>query len=305
MSVKNHPIPERLNIFLAVLIVSLCLLILWASGQVNGWGSVGLLAVVYAFVMNAGYALGHEAEHDIFHSNKTINDIAGAALAIFFPASFQLRRQGHIGHHLRNRTDDEAFDFYVEGESRFWKFLQFYGILTGFFWVVIVLSNFIAVVKPTWLAQRKVTFDRASVALQDSLNPRYFQLIRLEGILVLTVHGAMLYLFSIPFWRYFAVLSGFGFLWSTLQYIHHYGTVRDVQKGACNLRTWRVFDLIWLNHHWHLNHHLSPTTPWIYLPELKSEDVRLSFWKAYFRMWRGPQMAAEPVENRHAGRIIK
>ena len=307
MSSATQRIPARLNILLTIVIVSLCTLILWAAGQVTTWWSIVLLAIAYSVVMNAGYALGHEAEHDILHPNKVINDIAGSAIAIFFPASFQLRRQGHIGHHLRNRSDDEAFDLYVPGESRFWKFLQFYGILTGFFWLIIVISNFVAVINPAWLSVRKIRFDRASVALQDSLNPRYFFLIRVEAAMVLLFHASMILFFHIPVLRYFLVLFGFGFVWSTLQYIHHYGTVRDVQKGAANLKTWRVFDWIWLNHHWHLNHHLSPMTPWIHLPKVNSETPapRLNFWKAYIQMWRGPMIAEESVENRYAGRLIK
>jgi fatty acid desaturase len=212
--------------------------------------------------MNTGYALCHEAEHDMFHANKKVNDVCGSIITLFFPASFQLRRQGHIGHHLRNRSDDEAFDLYFEGENPVWKWLQFYGILTGFFWLMIVISNFIAVVNPKWLA-RATSLDRPTAALQETLNPKYFRLIQLEAFLVLLLHGSMIYFFKIPILHYFAVLCGFGFIWSTLQYIHHYDTPRDVQKGAWNVRTWRVFDLIWLNHHWHLNHHLAPTVPHI------------------------------------------
>src|SRR4051794_6293115 len=114
MSAKDYSIPARLNIALAVLVVSGCTTLLWASGRLQSWWGVTLLAIAYAFVMNTGFALCHEAEHDLFHPNKTINDLAGTILTLFFPASFQLRRQGHIGHHLRNRTDDEAFDLYFE-----------------------------------------------------------------------------------------------------------------------------------------------------------------------------------------------
>src|SRR5580658_8819482 len=155
--------------------------------------------------MNMGYALCHEAEHDIFHPNKTVNDFAGMIITLFFPASFQLRRQGHIGHHLRNRSDDEAFDLYFEGENPVWKWLQFYGILTGFFWLMIVLSNFIAVVNPRWLAA-KTALDRPTAALQETLNPKYFFRIRLEATLVILVHGAMIFFFKIPPLHYFAVL---------------------------------------------------------------------------------------------------
>ena len=305
MSLKNYPIPGRLNLLLALLVVVLCTVLLWASGRVQGWPALALLAILYGFAMNTGYALCHEAEHDIFHRNKTVNDFAGSVVTICFPASFHLRRQGHLGHHLRNRTDDEAFDLYFAGENPLWKHLQFYGILTGFFWLMIVLSNIPALLCPTWLGSKKAAFDRPTAALQESLNPKYFRRMRLEALAVFLFHGAMIYFFKIPLLHYFAVLCGFGFMWSTLQYIHHYGTVRDVQKGAYNVRAWRPFDLIWLNHHWHLNHHLSPTTPWIYLPRLPLESSRVPFWRAYFRMWRGPRFTAERIQNRYAGKTIK
>ena len=305
MTPPNYPIPARLNICLALLVAALCVTLLWASGQVHSWWAVASIAVIYGFVMNTGYALGHEAEHDIFHPNKMVNDVGGSIISLFFPASFQLRRQGHVGHHLRNRTDDEAFDFYFEGENRVWKYLQFYGILTGFFWLMIVISNFIALINPRWLAT-KTNLDRPTAALQETLNPKYFRLIQLEAALVFLLHGSMIYFFKIPILHYLVVLCGFGFIWSTLQYIHHYGTPRDVQKGAWNLRTWRIFNLIWLNHHWHLNHHLSPTVPWIYLPNLQPEDAKpIPFWTAYFRQWRGPRFTSERVTNRHAGKIVR
>lgn len=306
MSAKNYPVPGRINLCLAALVVALCLLLLWASGQVHAWWGVAWLAVAYSFVMSTGYALCHEAEHDIFHANQVINDLAGTSVTLFFPASFHLRRQGHLGHHLRNRTDDEAFDLYFEGESPLWKHLQFYGILTGFFWLMIVLSNFIAVLNPRWLA-RKTRLDRPTAALQETLNPQSFAWIRFEALLVFLLHGSMIFWFRIPVLRYLALPCAFGFLWSTLQYIHHFGAVRDVQKGAWNVRTWQIFDWVWLNHHWHLNHHLYPTVSWIYLPGLQTAGASspVPFWRAYLRQWRGPRYTSERVTNRHAGRVIK
>lgn len=305
MSTKKYPIPGTLNVCLAVIIVLASATLLWASGRVESWWALLLLAALYGVVMKSGYALAHEAEHDILHRRQWINDICGTVITLFFPASFQLRRQGHVGHHLRNRTDDEAFDFYFEGESPLWKCVQFYGILTGLFWLTIVFSNFIAVLNPKWLATQ-LKFDRPTSALQATLNPAYFRLIRLEACLVFALHGAMIYFFKIPFLHYWAVLCGFGVSWSTLQYIHHYGTPRDVYTGALNVRVWRIFDLIWLNHHWHLNHHLSPTVPWIYLHRLHSDvGEPMPFWKAYFRQWRGPRFTYDRITNRHAGKLAR
>jgi fatty acid desaturase len=96
-------------------------------------------------------------------------------------------------------------------------------------------------------------------------------------------------------------------MWSAMQYVHHFGTERDVAKGAVNLRVFPVLDALWLNHHWHLHHHLSPTVPWIYLPGLGGEksSPREHMLVAYLRMWRGPRLTKKHVENRYAGTIIR
>jgi fatty acid desaturase len=305
MNGKSYPIPERLNLSIAAAVCLMCATLLIFAGRVESFWALTGLAVTYAVVMNTGYAIIHEAEHDLLHPDKRLNDLVGAVVSIFFPASYHLRRFGHIGHHLRNRTDDEAFDLYFSEDNALWKRIQFYGILTGFFWLVIFISNFAAAISPCLLCKR-LSFDRPTVALQETFNPQHFALIRIEAIAVIAFHATMLVVFAIPFWKYLAVMSGFGFLWSTLQYLHHFDAGRDVQRGAWNVRVWRVFDALWLNHQWHLNHHLHPTVPWIYLPTMTAEHgAPLPFWKAYLRMWRGPRLTTVRIPNRHAGRIIK
>jgi fatty acid desaturase len=72
-----------------------------------------------------------------------------------------------------------------------------------------------------------------------------------------------------------------------------------------NLKTFYLLDVIWLNHNWHLNHHMAPTVPWVYLPFLSDpSEPRGNLLRAYLRMWRGPQRATEHVQNRYAGRVI-
>jgi fatty acid desaturase len=117
----------------------------------------------------------------------------------------------------------------------------------------------------------------------------------------------MLWLGGIPWVHYAIVYFGFGFSWSAMQYVHHFGTVRDVQKGARNLKTFFWLDALWLNHNWHLNHHTNPTVPWIYLPDLdrRAGLARGNLFLAYLRMWRGPRSATERVENYYAGVIIR
>jgi len=306
-SARFYRIPARLNLFLAgaqlVILPSLLLL----TGLTQIWWQVGILALVYGLVMNSAYVLLHEAEHNILHPNRKLNDTLGVLLALFFPVSYHLIRQGHIGHHWRNRSDDEAFDFYFEGESRVWKYLQLYGILTGCFWIVVVLSNFLAVFLPSSLKPRYDRVDRPTQALMESLNPRYLRWIRLESLAVLLLHSGLIYFAGLPIGPYLLVLFGFGFIWSALQYLHHFNTERDVLKGARNVKTWRWLDALWLNHNLHRNHHSAPTVPWIHLPQITPPDggETEGMVKNYFRMWRGPRLTRIRVENRYRGRIIR
>ena len=99
----------------------------------------------------------------------------------------------------------------------------------------------------------------------------------------------------------------FGVSWSSMQYMHHYDTPRDVHKGARNLRTFRWLDALWLNHNWHQRHHEQPQVPWIYLPLLESGPVapRESMWRAWRNQWHGPKLADRQITNPHAGQRIR
>src|SRR5262249_38286869 len=146
-----------------------------------------------------------------------------------------LIRQGHLGHHLRNRSDDEAFDFYFDGDNLIWRCIVLYGILTGFYWMVVVLSNVVALCFPFVLNKKFFAFDRPSVAFMEALNRRYARWIQAEALLVIVLHGLIVWGFKIPPLNYAVVYFGFGFTWSAMQYVHHFGTERDVVKGARNL----------------------------------------------------------------------
>jgi fatty acid desaturase len=295
-----------LNLAIAAIQVGVLLGLLWASGQVHSGWAIALLAIGYGIAMNSGYALLHEAEHNLLHAHPTVNQTVGVILSLFFPAPFHLIRQGHIGHHLRNRSDDEAFDLYFDNESRLLKCVQLYGTLTGMFWVLIYVTNLVVALKPTLIMPQYTRFNRPTEAFLESLNPKYRRLIQIEALLVILLHGGMVYFWRIPPLHYLAVMFGFGFSWSAIQYAHHYGTLRDVLKGARNLETFAWLDLVLLNHNWHLNHHMHPTVPWLYLPNLHvgENGSRSSLFRAYLEMWNGPTFSTEHVENRYAGKVI-
>ena len=301
-------VPGSLNLSIAALQLVSALAVFYLTSLATHWWQLAGLAFLFGILGNSIYSIIHEAEHGILHSNKWINDAVGVFMALLFPAPFHLIRQGHLGHHRRNRSDDEAFDLYFEGDRPWLKWLILYGILTGFYWMLVVLSNVVVAIFPSILHRRFFEFDRPSVAFMDSLNPKYLRLIQLEGLVACALHFSIVQGLNIPLWNYFIVYLGFGYSWSAMQYVHHFGTERHVLRGTRNLWLWAPIDLIWLNHNWHLAHHEQPTIPWIYLPQVSAERQETNreflIWR-YLKMWRGPRRTSERVENKYAGKIIQ
>lgn len=306
---KNHkiyPIPGRLNLAISAGILILMSAILYSIRLANSWYHILGLALAYGFIMNIGYALMHEAVHNIFHRNRWINAVGGIVISIFFPIPFHLYRIGHLGHHRRNRSDDESLDLYFPGENRFLRTMLWYSILTGMHWFVLGSLNILIWIPYLYkLPMRRA--DRVYGALFESFNKKYLWLIRLEALAALALHTGFIYYLQIPVWNYIAVLFGFGFMWSTIQYLHHYDTSRDVRYGARNVRAFFFVDVLWLNFHYHLNHHVFPTVPWLYLPHVCQGDYfkQQNIYKIWLKQWRGPGLSEERIENKFAGKVIR
>lgn len=288
---KAYPIPARLNLWIVAVQVALFFVVVIAISLTTQLWQLGVLSLIFAVLGNSIYSTIHEAEHGILYPNRRVNDALGIGLALLFPAPFHLIRQGHLGHHRRNRSDDEAFDFYFEGDSPFLKYVILYGILTGFYWMLVVLSNLLVIVAPFIFTKKFFDFDRPSAAFMNALNPKLFHVIQLEGALAIALHSLIMWGLGIPIFNYAIVYFGFGFSWSAMQYVHHFGTERHVLHGARNLRFLHWIDQIWLNHNWHLIHHRYPKIPWLYLPMVAADDPspRESLIWHYLRMWRGPR----------------
>lgn len=294
MSDKVYPIPTSLNALVLILQVGAFACIVYLTSIADRWWQVLALTAAMAIVGNSIYSSIHEAEHGMLHPKRTVNDFLGALMALLFPAPYHLIRQGHLGHHRRNRTDEEAFDLYFDGDHAWWRKLILYGIISGFYWWLVVLSNIAVLIAPFAFKRRFFEFDRPSAAFMDALNPRYFWLIQLEAVAAIVLHGMIVYVLDIPLWKYAFVYFGFGFAWSAMQYVHHFETQRDVLNGARNLRFISWIDWIWMHHNWHLAHHQRPNVPWLYLPvlaEVESDNRESLVWH-YLRMWRGPRYSA-------------
>lgn len=310
---ETRPIPWKANV--AILLAQLAAIatcFVLAGHTQSAWAMAGI-AMAFSVIMNSVYAIVHEAEHAMLFPNSRANEWAGIAMALFFPAPFHLLRQGHIGHHLRNRSDDEAFDLYFEGDNVVWRWMCWIGILTGLYYAMVVASNMVAAIAPFvfdrkhFKIERHVKVDRASAAFLESYNPAYTGWIWAEGCAAILLHAAVIWLLHIPIWRYSILYAAFGFTWSAMQYVHHFGTERHVTRGARNLFIFRPLDAVWLNHNWHRAHHEHPTVPWVHLPAIgeKENGKKRGFlpW-FYLKMWGGPKKTTERVQNKYAGRII-
>ena len=155
-------IPTRANVAIIVFQLAALATCFYAAAHIHRWWSIGLLAIGFGILMNSIYSVIHEAEHAMLFPSRPWNDLAGVVMALFFPAPFHLIRQGHLGHHLRNRSDDEAFDLYFEDDHSIWRRLVLYGILTGCYWIVVVLSNVVFLLR----------HSRSTRSTGNSIGPR-------------------------------------------------------------------------------------------------------------------------------------
>jgi fatty acid desaturase len=299
---KREAIPGALNLILAAVAVSIVLTMLWVASHAESLVWILLAVFVFAFLNNTVFSLLHEAVHGIFHPNRFVNEWAGRALAAFFPTGFTLQRIAHLGHHRRNRTDAELFDYYKPGDNLLAKYFQWYGILTGIYWLIPPMASLLFLITPVPLLKRIMEYSKTSdLSYQTSADGMLsgyksapFARIKLEILFSILAQAAIIYFLDLHWVGWLACYAAFGFNWSSLQYTDHAFSERDVYDGAWNLRVNKVVQYIFLNYHHHKAHHQNPTISWLYLGEHIDEDeFRPTFMEIYLKMWRGPRPVAE------------
>ena len=291
-----RPIPEKLNISTSLISICAIWFLLWSASHLSlGWALLAALA--FAHLNNTIFSFMHEAVHGIFSEKKWLNDLAGSVCAALFPTSFHLQRVAHLGHHRRNRTDQEIYDYFLPGQSRLLRNFQLYaGNLFGLYWLCIPLGNLIYLLVP-WLYRsrwfiknvaRHLGFEHfvAEIAQQGLM------LIWLECLWALGYQAGVWYLLDLN-WQGWLLCHGlFALHWSALQYVDHAWSQRDIRNGAWNLRVSPLARLLALNYQCHLAHHQHPQVSWIYLPQLVDKNEKQhSFWKIYFSLWGGVKPA--------------
>jgi fatty acid desaturase len=296
VSSSTYPIPEKTNALLFVLSVPAVWSLLWVGSHAPlGWAL--LAAAAFSLVNHLPFSLMHEAVHGVFSANRRRNELFGVLAAAMFPTSFTLQRVAHLGHHRRNRTDEELYDYYLPNESKASKTFSIYaGNLLGLYWFCIPLSNLIYLLCP-WLYRSKAFVEGPARAL--GFEPYVREIARLpmlwiwlECALAFVYQVLVIVLLDLNWQGWLLCYWAFAAHWSALQYVDHAWSPRDIVNGAWNLKVSQVTSAIALNYHYHLAHHRHPQVPWPYLPTLVEEsDTRPTFWCIYFSLWGGARPA--------------
>jgi fatty acid desaturase len=282
------------SLLVGSLVVSWALL--WASCHLP-FAYAALAVFAFAHINNLPFSMMHEAVHGIAAPSRRFNDWLGRIAGWAFPTSFSMQRLAHMGHHARNRTDLELYDYYLPGQSRLVRNIWLYaGNLFGLYWWSVVFGNVLYLLAP-WAYRSRLFVTKVAPAL--GFGPYVEELVKLDPVrvwseilLAFGYQAAIYYLLDLSLTGFLLCHVAFALHWSVLQYADHAWSARDVLSGAWNLRVLTPFRWIALNYHYHLAHHQHPNIPWYELPRWVDPHVaQPSFWRVYFSLWKGVRPA--------------
>ena len=291
--------PERLNWLLlggSAVATAACL---WLASHAPWWAAVPA-ALAFAFLNNVPFALMHEAVHGVGAATPRRNYVLGVLAGWLFPTSFSMQRAAHLGHHLRNRTDRELYDYYLPGESRVLRNVWLYGgNLLGLYWFCIPLSTALYLVA-TPLYRSRAFVERIAPRLGFEHYVRDLvrlppAAVRIEIALAFAYQAGLWVLLDLSWQGWLLAHWLFALHWSALQYVDHAWSARDVTHGAWDLRVSAPARWLALNYHLHLAHHRYPHVPWTGLPALATVTGQPTFWQVYLSLWRNGTQPAPPM----------
>ena len=118
--------PERLNWLILAASAATTAACLWLASHAPWWGALPA-AMAFALLNNTPFALMHESVHGVGAATPRRNYVLGLIASWMFPTSVSMQRTAHLGHHARNRTDQELYDYYLPHESRLVRNVWLYG----------------------------------------------------------------------------------------------------------------------------------------------------------------------------------
>jgi fatty acid desaturase len=294
-------IPGRLNLAIGAAAIAAAIACLWVAGHAPHWSILAGAAFCFSFVNNTIFSLQHECVHGTFHPARRLNESAGVLFAAFFPTAFAIQRVSHLGHHRRNRSDLELYDYYLPHQSRWLKTYWIYCLLSGFYWAIIPVAGLVYVVCPycfrsRWFQDGPARFWGFASFVRD-IAAEPIAKVWPQAMFTLLVQACLWGGLGLDWVAWLACYWAFGLNWSSLQYTDHAWSRRDVREGAWNLRFWPLTQALFLNYNLHLVHHRRPDIPWLHLPRFVApEDPRPSFWSIYLSLFGGARPAPAPEE---------
>ncbi len=294
-SFQNYPIPVFLNTIVILVCSTLYFVLLRAASTTES----NLLLIVYGFsfaiVMIPVYSLIHEAEHNMLYPNAWWNNTIGRWLCTLFIVSFTFFKHCHLRHHKKNRTDIEIWELYFEDQVKWRRYGNLYLMMIGLGYLSLWCTVILYAIWPS-LVYHPYFQKHKEIAgfLEGSNQEGKVQAMRWESWVVILFQIVLFLLLHLSFKAWIVLYLMHGFLWSSQNYVNHAFSPRDIINGAHNLKIPLWLKPIYLNFNVHLAHHQNPTIPWIHLPKfIKSGPERISFFKNYLRLWKGPKLTHE------------
>ena len=298
MAARGGGLPSALNCMLALFYVAVNLFqfivlplrflpddIRWA------W-----LLLPLALLTNPFWSLIHEAIHDLFHADKTVNAFAGRLLGILFGSPFRVLRLSHLLHHKLNRMPVEGTEYFDrdKGGKAGAAPGYYFQILLGLY-LVEVLSPLYFLLPRNWLLRFRERYlpgqSVGSILMQNWLGREALREIRYDGLFTIVWVASSFYCYGDHWPLILAVLLARGFLISFLDNVYHYGTPVSDVFYAKNLRLASPAAKLLLNFNLHGIHHINPAIPWIELPkafDAQAGKYHGGYFRAAWRQLHGP-----------------
>ena len=302
---RRYPIPGRLNVLLAAAQMLTAFAILTAASHAKNVYLVAGLAISFAFTIQMGFCLAHEAVHRKLHRNRRINVGLGILLFSLFPGSVHFFEVAHLLHHRRNRSTDELEDYVLPEENPYFKRIMYFLLISGLFWLLLPLSSIVVAMIPGRNIRLPRPEDGAGsfrkfAQFLNEVRPGRVRRDLLVTVLVWVLAFPALHLHFVPIAICYAA---FGFSWASQQYIYHVRTPRHAVLGAYDLKLWKPLELMYLHFNYHLTHHLAEWVPWNHLPAIAAQQPTRGYASTYLKLWRAPEELdkAWPVQYQKTG----
>jgi fatty acid desaturase len=265
LSLRKHPIPNRLNLAISLTQISLALFLLILSSKVENTYLYFALALIFAYVMQVGFFLMHEAGHNVLHQSRFINDGLGKVISALFPSTFILYKTGHKAHHRNNRSDTELYDYIRPSENPVLKIVLHYLLFFGLQWVGHWLMSIYVLIAPKRKAEDLIGkkahyFD---FTIKISKVTLFFEI-----LLSVSILSSLFLIFDLDGHRILGFYAIFAVFFSSQQQIYHNKASRHIVEGSYDLRLPYGLNWLYLNSNFHLQHHRKAKVPWLYLSNM-------------------------------------